>query len=63
MDLLPDLDLMSPVVQAEVTIQRQAHNANQAALLAANDQHVVEPWTDEMFISKHIVISFHSRRT
>ena len=28
MDLLPDLDLMSPVVQAEVTIQRQAHNAN-----------------------------------
>ena len=48
MDLLPDLDLMSPVVQAEVTIQRQAHNANQAAMLAANDQHVVEQWTDEM---------------
>ena len=41
MDLLPDLDLMSPVVQAEVTIHRHA-------MLAANDQHVVEPWADEM---------------
>ena len=48
MDLLPNLDLMSPVVQAEVAIQKQAHNANQAAMLAANDQHLVEPWTQEM---------------
>ena len=49
MDLLPDLDLMSPVVQAEVTIQRQAHNnANQAAMQVADDQHVIEPWTDAM---------------
>ena len=31
-----------------MTLQRQQHNANQAALLAANDQHVVEPWADEM---------------
>ena len=76
MDLLPDLDLMSPVVQAEVAIQRQAHNAQQAALLATNDQHVVELWTDEMeqvvydeairplgFTSKHIVIYFLPLRT
>ena len=48
MDLLPDLDLMSPVVQAEVTIQRQAHNAQQAAMQAADDQHVLEPWTDAL---------------
>ena len=48
MDLLPDLDLMSPAIQAEVALRRQQHHANQAAILAANDQHVVEPWTEEM---------------
>ena len=48
MDLLPDLDLMSPVVQAEVTRQRQAHNAQQAAMQVADDQHVIEPWTDAL---------------
>ena len=37
MDLLPDLDLNS-----------HAHNNAQAAMLAADDQHMVEPWTDEM---------------
>ena len=70
-DLLPDLDLLPPVVQAEVTIQRQQHNANQAAMLAANDQHAVEPWTDEMeqvicdeaITSRHIVIFFLSLRS
>ena len=48
LDLLPDLDLMSPVVQAEVTIQRQVHTAQQAAMQVADDQHVIEPWTDAM---------------
>ncbi len=47
MELLPDLDLMSPVVQNGVNVQRQQHIAQQAALHPANDQHVVEPWTDE----------------
>ena len=48
MHLLPELDLMSPVVQAEGALQRQQHNNNQAALATANDQHVIEPWTEEM---------------
>ena len=48
MHLLPELDLMSPVVQAEGALQRQQHNNNQAALATANDQHVTEPWTEEM---------------
>ena len=48
MDLLPGLDLNSPVVQAEVVRQRTAHNNAQAAMLAADDQHMVGPWTDEM---------------
>ena len=48
MNLLPDLDLMSPVVQAEVARQRTAHTNAQAAMLAADDQHMVEPWTDEI---------------
>ena len=48
MDLLAELDLMSPAVQAEVVIQRQRHNAEQAALLAADNNHVVEPWTDAL---------------
>ena len=46
MDLLPDLDLMSPAIQAEVVVQRQRHNAEQAALFAADNNHVVEPWSD-----------------
>ena len=33
---------------AEVARQRTAHNNAQAAMLAADDQHMVEPWTDEM---------------
>ena len=48
MDLLAELDLMSPAIQAEVVIQRQRHNAEQAALFAADNNHVVEPWTDAL---------------
>ena len=48
MDLLPDLDLNLSVVQAEMTFRRNAHNNAQAALQVADDQHVIEPWTDEM---------------
>ena len=47
-DPLPDLDLMSPAIQAEVVVQTQQHNAQQAALFAADNNHVVQPWTDEM---------------
>ena len=46
MDLLPELDLMSPAIQAEVVVQRQRHNAEQQALFAADNHHVVEPWSD-----------------
>ena len=48
MDLLPELDLMNPAVQAEVTLRRQQHNAQQAAMQEADDQHVIKTWTDEM---------------
>ena len=48
MGLLPDLDLTTPAIQNEVALRRQQHNAQQAALQAANDAHVIEPWTDEM---------------
>ena len=48
MDLLPELDLMSPAIQAEVARQRQAHVTQQAAMAVADDQHVVEPWTDAL---------------
>ena len=48
MDLLPELDLTSPVIQAEVARQRTAHNNAQAAMAVADDQHMIEPWTDEM---------------
>ena len=48
MDLLPELDLTTPGIQAEVTRQRNAHNTAQAAMAVADDQHVIEPWTDEM---------------
>lgn len=41
MDLLPELDLLSPAVQA-------ACNNARAALAGADDQHVVEPWTNKM---------------
>ena len=37
MDLLPDVDLNSPAVQAEVVRQRTAHNNAQAAVAAADD--------------------------
>ena len=48
MDLCPDLDLTSPPIVAEVQARRAAHQNAQAALLAANDQHVVVPWNDDM---------------
>ena len=48
MDLLPELDLTSPVIQAEVARERTAHNNAQAAMAVADDQHMIEPWTDEM---------------
>ena len=48
MDLLPELGLMSPVIQTEVARQRAAPNSAQAVLAAADDQHVIEPWTDEL---------------
>ena len=41
MDLCPELDLASPAIVAEVQARR-------AALAAANDAHVLVPWTDEM---------------
>ena len=41
MDLCPELDLASPAIVAEVQARR-------AALAAANDVHVLVPWTDEM---------------
>jgi len=47
MDLLPDLDLNPPVVQAQMTSRRNAPNNAQAALQVPDDQHVIEPWTDE----------------
>ena len=48
MDLLPELDLMSPVIQTEVARQRAAQNNAQAVLAGADDQYVIEPWTDEL---------------
>ena len=48
MDLCPELDLTSLQIQAEVVARRNAHNNAQAALQAAYDAHVIEPWTDEM---------------
>ena len=48
MDLCPDLDLTSPPIVAEVQARRAAHQNAQAALLAANDAHVVVPWNDDM---------------
>ena len=48
MDLCPELDLTSPAIVAEVTARRNAHNNAQAALFAADNNHVVIPWTDDM---------------
>ena len=48
MDLLPELDLNAPAIQAEVTLRRTAHNNAQAAMAAADDRHMIEPWTDGM---------------
>ena len=52
MDMCPELDLNSPPIQAEVAARRAAHTHThtneQNALAAANDDHVREPWTDEM---------------
>ena len=48
MDLCPELDLNSPPIQAEVAQRRVQHQQQQNALLAANDQHVVVPWSDEL---------------
>ena len=48
MDLCPKLDVKSPPVQAEVVARRNAHNNAQAALQAAGDTRVIQPWMDEM---------------
>ena len=48
MDICPELDLNSPLVQNEVAARRVAHNNAHAALVAADDTHVVQPWTDEL---------------
>ena len=74
MDLLPELDLIAPAIQAEVTLRRQQHNAQQAAMQVADDQRVIEPWTDAMeqviydeaifgFTSQRMVVYFHSFKT
>ena len=47
-DLCPDLDLTSPPAQAEVVARRTARNNAQAVMVAADDTHVVQPWTDDM---------------
>ena len=52
MDLCPELDLTSPPIVAEVQARRAAHQQAQAALLAANDAHVVVPWHGVMKCSK-----------
>ena len=53
MDLRPELDLTSPAIVAEVTARRNAHNNAQAALHAADNNHVVIPWTDDMIQAVH----------
>ena len=53
MDLCQELDLTSPAIVAEVTARRNAHNNAQAALFAADNNHVVIPWTDEMIQAVH----------
>ena len=53
MDLCPELDLNSPAIVAEVAARRNAHNNAQAALHAADNNHVVLPWTNEMIQEVH----------
>ena len=53
MDLCPELDLTSPATVAEVAARRNAHNNAQAALHAADNNHVVIPWTDDMIQAVH----------
>ena len=53
MDLCPELDLTSPAIVAEVTARRNAHNNAQAALHAADNNHVIVPWTDDMIPAVH----------
>ena len=53
MDLCPELDLTSPAIVAEVTARRNAHNNAQAALHAADNNHVVVPWNDDMIQAVH----------
>ena len=53
MDLCPELDLTSPAIVAEVAARRNAHNNAQAALFAADSNHVVIPWTDDMIQAVH----------
>ena len=48
MDLCPELDLLSPAIVAEVQARRAARQNAQAAVQAADDQRVIQPWTDEM---------------
>ena len=51
--LCPELDLTSPAIVAEVAQRRNAHNNAQAALFAADNNHVVIPWTDDMIQAVH----------
>ena len=53
MDLCPELDLTSPAIVAEVAARRNAHNNARAALHAADNNHVVIPWTDDMIQAVH----------
>ena len=53
MDLCPELDLTSPAIVAEVTTRRNAHNNAQAALHAADNNHVIVPWNDDMIQAIH----------
>ena len=53
MDLCPELDLTSPAIEAEVTARRNAHNNAQAALHAADNNHVIVPWNDDMIQAVH----------
>ena len=53
MDLCPELDFTSPAIVAEVTQRRNAHNNAQAALFAADNNHVVIPWNDDMIQAVH----------
>ena len=45
--LCPEVDVNSLAIQAEVAARRAAHNNAQAALAAANDAYVVQPWNDD----------------